>query len=455
MGRLQHVRILVAALSILVYCYLAFFCERYQTLPLLLSFTFLFACYTWILSSAVDEDQKFWFIIAIAVRVLFVFSLPALSDDVYRFLWDGRLLANGIHPFAHVPSFYIDTNIQIDGISRELFDKLNSPDYFTIYPPVAQFLFWVSAIISPHSVTGGIVVIKVFVLLADVLNLVLLKKLLRHFGFPSRKILIYAINPLVILEFAGNLHLEVFAILFVLCALYAVVHSKTSVAALALSLAVCVKLLPVILVPAFARFLSWKQFILLAALSLLFCVILFTPLLSMDIVHGLGQSVGYYFRKFEFNASVYYLVREAGYILYGYNIIQTVGWKLGAVCGASIVAYYIFRYYQLKRKTDTHDTVTAFFTDMLFISVIYLLFTTTVHPWYVLPLIAYASFTSFRFPIAWSYLIFFTYSGYSQAGFKENLWLTALEYAVVLAILLLEIRTINRSRGVLAKKHSA
>ena len=70
---------------------------------------------------------------------------------------------------------------------------------------------------------------------------------------------------------------------------------------------------------------------------------------------------------------------------------------------------------------------------------IYYLFTTILHPWYISTLLALCVFTNFRFMIVWSFMIFFTYAGYTREGFSENLWLIALEYFSVLGFFSYEL----------------
>jgi hypothetical protein len=81
-------------------------------------------------------------------------------------------------------------------------------------------------------------------------------------------------------------------------------------------------------------------------------------------------------------------------------------------------------------------------TAMMFSYCIYILWATTVHPWYITPVIALSVFSTFRFPIVWSFLVFLTYAGYDQIGFNENLWITAIEYSFAMGYFLWEfIRT--------------
>ncbi len=86
-------------------------------------------------------------IAGLVFRLLLLFSLPNLSDDVYRFICDGRLAANGINPFSHLPAEIMQMP-PVTGITKELFGELNSPRYYKIYPTVLQDCLVGSQIIS-------------------------------------------------------------------------------------------------------------------------------------------------------------------------------------------------------------------------------------------------------------------------------------------------------------------
>ena len=112
----------------------------------------------------IKKETTIWYLVGlgVALRFLLIFSFPNLSDDIYRFIWDGLLTINGINPFNHLPSYFIDNQIVIQGINQELFDKLNSPNYYTIYPPVCQGIFAMSTWIFPSSWIGSAMIMKSF-----------------------------------------------------------------------------------------------------------------------------------------------------------------------------------------------------------------------------------------------------------------------------------------------------
>jgi alpha-1,6-mannosyltransferase len=426
---------------LIVYGLFAFFIARYQTPFLLLSFSSLFLSYLWISKTVDLKDISFWIYASIALRCCFLFALPLLSDDFYRFIWDGRLLAAGYHPFAELPRYYIENRIAIPGIDSALFEKLNSPDYFTIYPPVNQFIFWISVKFSPNSVLTSVIIIRLLIIAAEIGTLWVARKILQHYQLPEKRILLYALNPLVIIELTGNLHFEALMIFFLLFSYWLLVKEKITGSALFFSLAICVKLLPLLLLPLLPIRLGWKKSIIYYLLIALCCTLLFLPLLNSEIIEGFRESLSYYFKKFEFNASIYYLVREWGYWKYGYNIVQTVGVKLTLYCGATILLYTLWDFVQ-NSKLETRNSNIAYRllpTAYLLIFFIYFAFATTVHPWYITSLLAFAVFSKFRFSLIWTGLIFLTYVGYSQNNFSENLWITSIEYVIVFGYLAYEL----------------
>lgn len=425
------------SLSILVstcYILLTYFTKRHESIQLLSLYTILFFAYLYINLKAKEEDTAYYIWLSVFVNLIILFAVPSLSDDFYRFIWDGRLLQAGIHPFAEVPSYYAQHNFQVEGLSPELYAALNSKEYFTIYPPVAQGIFWMATFLS-ESVYGSLLVMKVLILASQIVSIILIKKILQQVKLPGKYVLLYCLNPLVILELTGNVHFEAFVVVFLVASFYYLQKNKLILSAFCFSLAVCTKLLPLIFLPSLLFYIGWKKSIRYYLVVGLACILLFIPLLNQEIITGLSTSLAYYFKKFEFNASLYYLVREWGYWQYGYNIIQTIGWKLGLISALLICCLTFYRLVIQKKSVSNH----LIFTDWSIGLLIYLLFTTTVHPWYIVPLVAFSVFTQLKFPIVWSFFIFLTYAGYTENSFFENYWMTALEYIVVITVALIEL----------------
>lgn len=432
-------RYFLVALLLILYLVIGYATERHQTVPLFMCYFSLFLIYIYVIRvrGGMDEAEiRFWIAASLAFRFALLFSVPSLSDDFYRFIWDGRLLASGYHPFAEVPSFYIAHPVAIPGIDAELFNHLNAKETFTVYPPFAQFIFWLSVVLSSGSVYGSVIVMKLIIFTFEVATLWLFASVLRQFRVPPARVLLYALNPLVIIELTGNLHFEGIMIFFLLLSVWLLMaQPRTPLAPAAYALSICTKLITLVFLPLFLRYLGWRKTLVFWIMTAVFTVLFFLPLLNRETAEGLSSSLGYYFQRFEFNASIYYLIREAGYALAGFNIIQYAGPFLGAVA-AILILIISFRNLPAEKPGTLDERL---FRQMLWCLLIYFLSTTILHPWYIITLFAISILTPYRFPLLWTGLIFLTYAGYGKNSFEENLFLVAVEYIILFAYLLYEL----------------
>lgn len=371
-----------------------------------------------------SREISFLLLTGALARLLLVPAMPQLSDDVFRFIWDGRLIAEGINPFSHPPVYYMEAPHAVESLSPELYAKLNSPEYFTVYPPLAQATFALSAWLFPRSIWGATMVMKLVLLFFEWIVLWVLPRLLNHFGLPEKGVLLYALNPLILIEVMGNLHFEGAMVCFLLLGLWWGANGKWKASAGAMGLAVAAKLLPLLFFPFFLRRLGWPRCLAYFGIVGGVLLLLFAPLLSSAFLSGFGNSLGLYFQRFEFNASIYYLWRWLGYRISGYNLIAYFGPLLALLTFAGIMAA------ALREQGKDWGSLPPF---MLLAICLYLAFSPTVHPWYASLPVALAALTRFRFPILWSGLIGLTYINYSYPEYRENLWIVALEYFIVYA----------------------
>lgn len=434
----------IAIASMFLFFWIGYKVERHETATLLTLFSALFALYLFIILRNQIENVAFWIGCSIAFRLVLLFSVPNLSDDFYRFIWDGRLLAAGQHPFAHMPSYYIENNVAIVGIDESLYSKLNSKYYYTIYPPVAQLMFWFAAKIS-SSLSGSLIILKSFNILSEIASIILLQKLLVHFNLTRGRALIYALNPLIIIELSGNAHFEAVMIFLVLLSLYFLLTKRKTLSSISIALSIGVKLIPVIFLPAIKQIEGWKNTLRYWAIAIATSIILFLPLMDYSTLTGFQNSIPYFFSRFEFNASIYYLIRELGYTIFGHNIIYIAGPLLGVIAFVLILNISIKGLPRLFFNAPDNFPTGSIAIEWQYIQtlagclLIYYLFTTTLHPWYIATLLALSVFSGFRFIILWTFAIFFTYAGYSENGFSESVWLVALEYISVFVFFIFEL----------------
>ena len=182
--------------------------------------------------------------------------------------------------------------------------------------------------------------------------------------------------------------------------------------------------------PLLVRRLGWPRFAAYAAVVAGTLLVLFAPFVSVALVANISRSLNLYFRSFEFNASIYYVLRAIGFQLTGYNEIA----RIGPVLALAATLFGLGLAWRERRPTLA--TLPA---ALLLLFTGYYALATTVHPWYLTPLIALAPLTRFRYPLVWGGLAVLSYAAYRTTAYTESLWLVALEYAVVGAVLAWEL----------------
>ena len=190
-------------------------------------------------------------VFALLLRMAALATPPYLSDDIYRYVWDGRVQAAGINPYRFVPESRELLALR-DG---EIYPRINRRGYApTIYPPLAEALFLAGTRIS-ESVTW----VKLLMIAFEALTVWILVRLLRSLQLPPERVLIYAWNPLAIWEFAGSGHIDAAAIAFMVLAVWARRCNRPGLTGLSLACATLTKLYPAMIFPALYRRWDWKM----------------------------------------------------------------------------------------------------------------------------------------------------------------------------------------------------
>ena len=436
-----------AILFVLTIGYTGRFAEQDAFLNILLGMGISFLLYFLLIQKAGKTNTGILFLIATAVlaRLSFIDLIPILSDDVYRFLWDGKLWHKGINPLTATPSALMQQGLVTGNGLEEIYPLLNSAEYYTIYPPLHQLVFYASTFLD--SVIGSVMVMRSFIVVAEIWIIYLLLRLLRHFKLPDYWVLIYALNPLIIIELTGNLHFESFMVAFLMASFLALAKKRFIRSGLFFACSIAFKLLPLMFVPALLFYLlrEGKQLhdksslntspVFLFFMSLSSALVLFfTPLfIGVDLGHFLS-SINLYFQKFEFNASLYFILRELGYGLTGYNQIAVIGPLLGI--GAMIIIV-------LLSLRKSFESVYGLINICLTCFIIYLISTTTVHPWYLALPLALNVFHPRIWLLIWSFLIVLSYSLYNYDPIPGVHLLIVMEYGLVMMFWMCEQKKIR------------
>lgn len=415
-------------LSLTGYILIGYFIERSDFISVFTIYSSLFLLAYIIRKNSVDYHFKILVLSGLLFRFCLIFSMPVLSDDFYRFVWDGRIQQIGINPFDFKPSQLI-TQIK-DPLLSQIFPYLNSPDYFSVYPQFCQIIFRTASIIGGESLYHTVIALKTTIFLSELGTIIILGKLLLQRINSKSLQLIYLLNPLVIVELSGNIHFEAFMIFFLLLMVWLINRQKFFAASGVLSFAIQAKLLPLISIPLLIKQLGIKKASYYAGFCLLLTLGMSMILLNnFERVKHFSESLILYYGTFEFNGSVYLLFRTIGWWFLGYNAIAVLSKILIALSLLGMILIYY-------KKAE-------FLSALFWIITCYLAFSAVVHPWYITPLIALTAFVKFRFALLWSALIPLSYYAYSVKPFNENYWLIAIEYLLVIIFLIIELKNLK------------
>ncbi len=432
--RLHRYPILFAVACILFYWSFAYNLVRTDSVKLFMLFGALFfLCYK--LIQFEKWNFKFLLVVGILFRLVFLIAEPNLSQDFYRFIWDGELIKNGINPYLYTPDQIMEQGMASFLSMNELYEGMSDLNarHYSNYPPVNQILFALAAFLGGGSVLGSTIVMRLIIILADLGMLYFGRKLLQNLNKANHLAFWYFLNPLVIIELTGNLHFEGVMLFFFVWALYLISKNKWIWATPVYATSIMVKLMPLMFLPLFIKYFGFKKSAGFYTLVFLGCAALLIPFFSPVFIDNYSDTVGLWFSNFEFNASIYNVVKKISVTYY-----EAKPWELIDSYGSLIqkVVVIIVLLLAFLRKNQKLESVIS---SMVFALAFYYFLSSTVHPWYVVFLLGFAIFTDYRFPLVWSCTIILSYYAYSNPDYKENLWLLSVEYILVIGFFIYEM----------------
>ncbi len=349
---------------------------------------------------------------------------PDLSDDAWRYLWEGRVSAAGFNPLALAPD-----SPELTFLRDENWEKVTHREVSGIYPPAAQAVFRGVVGVAPSS--SGF---QGMALLAEGGMVLILLLLLSHRGIPLERVGMYWLCPLSAVEVARNAHLEPLALLGMMAAVLALSRGRSLAAGGFLVLAAGVKVFPGLLLPLAGR--EWKGWRRWGAGVLTVSLALSVPAWPYlgDGVEALSGALTYG-KHWEFNGFLFPALRP---------------WLGGG--GARLVLGVIFVSLLAKcfGRGESPSQVGAQ------AGLAFLLLSPTVHPWYGLWALAFSPLHPHP-AVLWlggtlplSYLVLHGYSAADPASWSLPLWVPVVEYGLVLVLLLrsaLQRRSMESRKG--------
>jgi hypothetical protein len=382
--------------------------ELRLAVPLLVGCTALMASLLALALYLGERDRLSWspaviLGVALLLRLIFLFAPAQLSDDIYRYLWDGATLLRGTNPYAAAPA-KIPPPLELKAVHAEI----NHPGYVTIYPPAAQLVFAGGAALG-----GTVAGLKTLLVSLDLGLCALLIVLLKRLGLPVWRSVLYAWNPLPVLEIAGSGHVDGAGLAMLIgsiCLLVPAQRGRSTepprrwpfiLSGALLACAGLVKLFPLALLPVLFMLVPTgrrRHFATGFIASLTALLLPFLPQLA-----NMTATLDVYARNWEFAGFAFNTIRsftgsgEIARILLVATFLATVG---AIACRLAI---------RLKEPLSPADRGRALLRACYATAMALLLLTPTLQPWYALSLAVFLPFCPGPAGLVLCWAVFLTY----------------------------------------------
>ena len=369
---------------------------------------------------------------AVLFRVVVAFTQPTLSDDVYRYLWEGHVATQGVSPYS-----YSINDEALDHIAIPARDLSNNQDLASPYLPTAHAVFTSAALMLPSEPW----VMQTIMISFELAAAALLSMLLVACGIPKHRMLLYLWNPLVVVEISHGAHVDALMLMLVCAALAATFHppswlQRWWIAPVALAAATLTRPLPLVLLPVVWFIWQSRQ----RALYVAATIVAIVPfglasgwgLSETNNGTGVFGSAREYSETFEFNNETFHWIRT----------IAEAFSSDSASAGRVIVAIIVIAMFGVATTLARQRTEPL---DLMRIGALmlgtYVVLTPILQPWYLVMLAAWLPLlapTTGESRVRWLHIapwgwlmatVGFSYLTYSNpSAFGELVWVRRLEW---------------------------
>lgn len=374
---------------------------------------------------------------AVLLRLALLATVPSLSDDVFRYVWDGKVAAAGIDPYRYPPAA-----MELMPLRDSLWNGINAKTTVTPYPPLAEGLFSLVYRLAPNSLTA----MQAMAVFFDLGVIVLLLLILTKLRMDAFRVLIYAWNPLVIVQFAHSGHFDAVMIVPLLGAIYLLAFGKRTGSGILLGISTLVKVVPAVFAPIFLPL--WGVAGALAAAT--------TVMFGFIAVASGGATAGLFSEatSARFNDSASYLLTHL------FRIVTADPGAAARLTSDSILALVslVLAAVFWKRRAGWEDLIRGVY----YLTGLFLVLNAVVEPWYLTWMVPLLGFTlpsvsvkgDRNWPsVSWGWLLFSGSSILTDLSYAPGIgqsawiWIRVVEYGPLYG--LMAVWTWRRARTLL------
>jgi len=358
-------------------------------------------------------------IFGIIFRLTLLFTTPTLSDDIYRYVWDGKVASQGINPYQYPPNSEELKPLRDDSI----YPNVNHKEISTIYPPVSQLTFW-----GLYKLNPSLLAFKAAFLGLDLLTIAILILVLKNLGLSLKRVLLYAWNPLIIVEISGSGHADIIGIFLLTLSLCFLTRKQLLWSNFTLVLSFLTKFIAVFLLP-FITLIKKENKSVLLLFFVIFTTLLYLP--YADAEEKLFSGLLVYTAKWRFNDSIFSLIFSAitKFVTQNTDSALEISKRIIGVIFAGMFVYFILRF---KKDFEREGNLWVFKLGLIFFGGFFLL-NPTAHPWYLcwlLPFLVIVPNRAWLLLTGLAGLSYWILIGFSKTGiWQETAWVKWVEYS--------------------------
>ncbi len=423
--------------------------EIYWLIVIPLYLTYTLVIFYILRNNLLERISFLWFtVFGIFFRIVLIPSEPFLSDDIYRYLWDGKIIASGINPYKFAP---VDIQL-LQFRDQIIYPFINFPEIATSYPPVSQFMFLINQWLG-----GSVFSWKFLLLFVEIILFLVIFRMVQHFNLNKFRLLIYFYNPLLIIETYSSGHVEIAGVSFFWIAVYLFYKRYDWKSIIFFAMSIMTKFIPLVSGLPFLL----NKFFRKSALLMVICSIILLPFMFSGILPLPGLFS--YINRWEFNGGLYQLAISI------MNLLDIKEYKWMEVNFSGHLETFYFSYAFLYKVFAAVILVVVFFDQMnklratsrfrsinfiqraFILTAGFLLLIPTLHPWYLIWIIPFLVFIPnwswllFTFLIQASYFVLKDYALLSV--WKESVWILLFQYVPFYTILIWEYLDKDRIKG--------
>jgi len=393
------------------------------------------------------RDLIILLVIGFIIRIILIPSNPILSDDIYRYLWDGKVFYHGFNPFSYAPD-----SLNLESLKDSaIYPYVNFPEIPTVYAPFAQIIFAISYILGYN-----ILVWKIILFVFECVLVLFLYKLLNTFSMNPMRLAIYLLNPLVVIEIYGSGHLDIIGVCFLIIGIFYFYKNKIGLSLFTFIVSILVKYNPLIMIlPIIKK--KFLQKILIIISSVIFVLFLFTqngtiPTAGMITFVNRWEFNGFLYKVFLF---IYDALGGSAHKWFSFDYNGRIedfyleGKFYYKVLASLILLVILIDQLKKLKMTENYKGIN-YLQPVFFIGAAMFLLSPTLYPWYLIWIIPLLVFLP-----NWSWLLFtmliqlsyFVLQDYTLHGiWKESniiLWMQYIPFYVLLIFEFLDKRKIK------------